>query len=617
MQIMAWYNKYRPTTFDELVGQDLLKKILQRTIQEGKIKHAYLFTGTRGAGKTTTARLFANAVNETDKNPQAALDIIEMDAASNTGVDNIRNLQESATTPPIAGKYKFYILDEAHMLSKNAWNALLKTLEEPPEYLVFILVTTDPEKILPTIHSRVTRIDLGFHTEKDILTRLKYIAQKENLKIEEKALQILAKKANGSQRDGVTFLETVASYNFENIDESSVNSVLGLASEEILEQSFDFFLNKDLQKLQEIATNFEKQNIKFESFLHQFLDFIIQKNFQNNFQYSDLVLAVTNFLEKKINLNTVQLVFGVILAELKLMQNNLQTQTLNLVQNEELKPQNNLEKKVENHGLNLNNINYEDGQNKSENVKKIVENEAKSGQKFESKNDILQQVKKMPKCPPILKMCGDLQVKMQDKKLFIFTKNAYCQSACTNEKTSNLILESFNECGLNLSVLKVIKTGEEFAQIEEDLPIKKEEVLNRAVKNEEKQVEKTLNGASQFLQIMNKKQENFESVEDEKKENTVTNEEEKNEKKTDFDTNLQEENIDLDLSKLAEHKSGEIFYETYLRTKGNLQEKGVAIYEEKIRFPKDEEKQGVKNAGEIMSDKEEYANMAKGLLGEF
>ncbi|RLC37394.1 DNA polymerase III subunit gamma/tau [candidate division Kazan bacterium] len=221
----AWYRKYRPQTFGEVVGQAQIKTTLLNQIKLGKVAHAYLFAGPRGTGKTSLARILARAVNCLEPNQgepcgkcqnclsQAKgqmIDLIEIDAASHTGVDNIRELIDKLNLAPAICKYKVYVIDEVHMLSKGAFNALLKTLEEPPSHVIFVLATTELHRVPATIISRCQRYDFKYLTTKDIATWLSKIAKQENVKIDEPAITFLAEQAGGSGRDGLSLLEQVA-----------------------------------------------------------------------------------------------------------------------------------------------------------------------------------------------------------------------------------------------------------------------------------------------------------------------------------------------------------------------------------------------------------------------
>lgn len=217
------YRKYRPLTFDDVVGQDAIVTTLKNQIKNNKVAHAYLFCGTRGTGKTTLARILARAVNcehKINENPcnecetcksiltqDANLDVIEMDAASNTGIDDVRTLKEHIDYPPTMATKKVFIIDEAHALSQKACEALLKTIEEPPEYVIFILATTDPEQLKETIRSRCQRFDFKRIPLDTIKERLKYIANNENIQVEDKALEYIALKGDGSMRDAISLFD--------------------------------------------------------------------------------------------------------------------------------------------------------------------------------------------------------------------------------------------------------------------------------------------------------------------------------------------------------------------------------------------------------------------------
>ena len=221
MSYVALYRKFRPAEFSEVKGQEHIVTTLQNQIKANRIGHAYLFCGTRGTGKTSIAKIFAKAVNcespvdgspcgecQTCKSIAAgtSMNVIEIDAASNNGVDNIREIRENVAYSPTEGKYKVYIIDEVHMLSIGAFNALLKTLEEPPEYVIFILATTEAHKIPITILSRCQRYDFKRITAETICARLRELMDKESVDVEEKALRYIAKAADGSMRDALSLL---------------------------------------------------------------------------------------------------------------------------------------------------------------------------------------------------------------------------------------------------------------------------------------------------------------------------------------------------------------------------------------------------------------------------
>ena len=239
--IKSFYRVYRPKTFGEVVGQDFITKTLSNQITAKKIGHAYLFCGTRGTGKTSVAKVFANAVNcENFQNGKVcgkcawcqssnkSMDIFEIDAASNNGVDAVRDLIESVKYPPVVGKYKVYIIDEVHMFSGAAFNALLKTLEEPPAHVIFILATTEPHKLLPTVQSRCLRFNFQNVALADIEKVISGVFKNEKITAESEAITVIAKEGQGSVRDALSFADTVAAYcGKEPITVAAINRVVG------------------------------------------------------------------------------------------------------------------------------------------------------------------------------------------------------------------------------------------------------------------------------------------------------------------------------------------------------------------------------------------------------
>ncbi len=247
MSFVSVYRRWRPKTFEEIIGQERITRTLQNAIRAGRTSHAYLFAGHRGTGKTTTARIFAKALNcaagptPTPDNTCPAceaisrgvsMDVIEIDGASNTSVDDVRDLKEKIVLVPTESRYKVYIIDEVHMLSTSAFNALLKTLEEPPQHAVFILVTTEPHRIPPTVLSRCQRFDFRRVSFAEIVGRLRAVAQAEGISIDEEALAQIVRNADGSVRDAESVLDQLSAYADGGIDRDLVTAVLGLVDDE-------------------------------------------------------------------------------------------------------------------------------------------------------------------------------------------------------------------------------------------------------------------------------------------------------------------------------------------------------------------------------------------------
>src|SRR5213080_1897673 len=238
------YRKWRSQTFGDLVGQEPVIRTLKNALSSGKLAHAYLFTGPRGTGKTSTARLLAKTINcsapvngepcnvcEQCREITAgnSFNVIEIDAASNRGIDSVRDLREKVMMPPSTGKYKVYVLDEAHMLTTEAFNALLKTLEEPPPYAIFVLATTDVHKMLPTVLSRCQRFDFKRISTRQIVKHLLYVSEQENIKLERSAAELIARSAAGGMRDALSLLDQAIAYAGEEISLVQVQVMLGVA----------------------------------------------------------------------------------------------------------------------------------------------------------------------------------------------------------------------------------------------------------------------------------------------------------------------------------------------------------------------------------------------------
>lgn len=252
---IALYRKYRPQSFSDVVGQEKIVELLESSIKQKKISHAYLFYGGRGTGKTTVARIFARDIG---CNPE---DIIEIDAASNRGIDEIRELREAVRTAPFSSPYKVYIVDEAHMLTKEAANALLKTLEEPPSHVIFILATTDPEKLPATIVSRCQKIIFASPDLTTLAKRLTHVAKQEGKALDDMTATLIAAHGKGSYRDALGVLEQVLTKNTKTIDHAEVLTFLGVTDKEVLLALVKAICSKDGELLKKTLMVLTSSNV--------------------------------------------------------------------------------------------------------------------------------------------------------------------------------------------------------------------------------------------------------------------------------------------------------------------------------------------------------------------
>lgn len=288
MAYKALYRTYRPTTFDEVVGQEHIVRTLKNALKENKIAHAYLFAGPRGTGKTTMAKLLAKALNceegigqQCNKcsncqaiNEVSHPDVIEIDAASNNGVDEVRDLIDRVRYLPIKGRYKVYIIDEVHMMTSGAFNALLRTLEEPPSHVIFILATTEPHKILPTILSRCQRYDFAKVSDKDIKKRLTYVLEEEQVSYEEEAIDMIISLADGGMRDALSILDQLLAYSGHSLTSKDVLDVFALTSKEEKLRLVDFIMHGDVGETLKMFREFVEHGNDIRKLLSDLLDII-------------------------------------------------------------------------------------------------------------------------------------------------------------------------------------------------------------------------------------------------------------------------------------------------------------------------------------------------------
>lgn len=300
----ALYRKYRPLHLSEVIGQDKTIEQLQGALTKGKISHAYLFVGPRGCGKTSVARIFAHEINHFDYQLEDSyIDIIEIDAATFTSVDNIRELREKAMIMPTLGRYKVYIIDEVHMLSNSAFNALLKILEEPPEHVIFIMATTNPEKIPATIISRTQIYRFNLAEPKVMQDFLRSVCDKEGIKISDDALKIITERGGGSFRDSLSILNQIGTVNLseKTIEASDISAALGIPEHQEIQNLINFYENSDTENITNTLAALLNYGITAESITLELINQILKNPTPKSLQLVNQLFNVTgSFLEAKL-----------------------------------------------------------------------------------------------------------------------------------------------------------------------------------------------------------------------------------------------------------------------------------------------------------------------------
>lgn len=593
---MAWYNKYRPTDFDQVIGQELVKSVLLNSLSKNKTKHAYLFSGPKGIGKTTIARIFANKLNKIKENPESKIDIMELDAASNSSVDNIRQLIENAQTPPVTAKYKIYIIDEVHMLSKTAMNALLKILEEPPNYLIFLLATTNPEKIIPTVLSRLTKLNLFAHTQVDLIKNLSEISQKESLNIQPKALEIIAKRANGSQRDAINLLQTIASYELQEYSELEVGKLLGFLPEEILTKIAKGFIEGfEQSKLQEL----ESLGLDAETFLSQLLDFLLNQSFSGQNDFDELILPLSEILSLRLNFGS--LISGIALVQVKIRQNNntLKSNFKNSIQKSDSSSKSDFE--TNSNLVSDNSENFNTSRSSKTVQKSTLDQEKNSTESLDSKikedsnlhnssqkieislskiQNLLSKIALSKSSPTVLKMVSaDLELqKIEDKKLYLTTSNGIFLSQLNSAKLQKYILEEINKnLNSDFEKIKISLRNTKNVNLENKVIFVEENIPENEVFIKPSDFEPNIQEFSSSADNNLKKPKNPSKIA--KKEDTLKEDLQNN-------SNIQNPEKENSLPKEQIENSSQKFYQVYNKLPENINPEEISVIKKPLPNPK-------------------------------
>ena len=463
----ALYREFRPRNFDEIIGQDYIVKTLKNQIKTDRLTHAYLFCGPRGTGKTSTAKIFAKAVNCThsvDGNPcemcaecvalsEPNTDIIEIDAASNNRVEEIRDLREKVQFPPLIGKYKVYIVDEVHMLTDSAFNALLKTLEEPPKHAIFILATTEIHKLPATIMSRCTRFDFKLLPLQTLVEHLKYVFDKKNIKYDEKSLYLIAKAGEGSVRDMLSIADSVASFCDYNINYKDAESVIGLSNQDAIKNILISIANQDIKSLFVSIKSALESGKNIQVLCKELSDFIkniiMVKSGINDCTILDVLpeeFATYVEIGEKFSLNFLKSAFSKF-AEIELdlkysinPENLFESACLSLFD---------LKSEGETNNQATKQVNTQENIKNNENLTKTSEKNVELGGKIEKNENILTNSQKNENQTKIEKVWGNVLLKVKERNMFALS-NALTTVNNVEQLSNKLIIKTNDSTSFDL-----------------------------------------------------------------------------------------------------------------------------------------------------------------------
>ncbi len=556
----ALYRKYRPSTFDSVVGQKIVIKTLKNAIKNNKITHAYLFTGPRGTGKTSIAKIMSKIINcenligdlACDKclscieiNTKQSTDIIEIDAASNNGVDEIREIRSKVNLTPSISKYKIYIIDEVHMLSTGAFNALLKTLEEPPKHVIFILATTEPHKIPTTILSRCQRFDFKKIEDSEMYRKIEEVTEKEKIKIEELAIQEIARLSDGGMRDALSLLDKVISYNNEKITIEDVHNVNGTITQSDISKLIVSIIKKEISETFNIIETFNetgKDIVKLTEEITYFLKNVLIFNLNDDFlkQSVNDTQIYKNVIESTNYTNIINMIdaFMLTLNEMKKTSNpKLQFELTIIKLMNVLKEQKNNEKNEEKKEKNISQEIIESNKQVPEKVeikekeKKVIklEIETKVEVADNNKKEKLKNVTKIRINNTLSNFSKkdllDLKPKIEEVSSYILND--------TYSQVASLVLDAQLKAASDKNLIFVLDTELQSDLFNEQL-IKIEEMLEKSIGNKFSVISTHSNKWEEIKQQFNNKLQKYEYIEEDFYLKDILNEEKSNEIKDMF-----------------------------------------------------------------------------------